>query len=173
MDGERLPSITQMLTISGHSDDTWYTQESADRGTAIHQAATRFDLGALELADVPEGHRGSVSAYIAASRALRPVWELIEVAMVDPTWTWCGRPDRIGRVLGSRACLEIKSGAPEPSHSLQLALQAILVAGQGGLPAELYARYGLYLKASGRFKLERFTSLRDYDVARDVIRRCT
>jgi hypothetical protein len=48
-----------------------------------------------------------------------------------------------------------------------------LVAGQGGLPAELYARYGLYVKPSGRFKLERFTSLRDYDIARDVIRRCT
>ena len=43
LDGERVPSVTQVLSVCGLIDDTWYTEESRQRGQAIHLATKLLD----------------------------------------------------------------------------------------------------------------------------------
>jgi hypothetical protein len=68
--------------------------------------------------------------------------------------------------------LEIKTGAPEKSHQVQTALQAMLVAHHFNLSPELLQRTCLYVKDTGKFTLLEHVARRDFDEARDVIRAC-
>ena len=38
LDGEVLPSVTGILREMGFVDDTYFTEDSAARGTAVHRA---------------------------------------------------------------------------------------------------------------------------------------
>jgi hypothetical protein len=75
----RLPSITQILAATnGNGPSPFYTEESAERGTRIHKATARYDLGAgwgddLLYTDVPR-----VRAYAAFCFALHPIYDEIE-----------------------------------------------------------------------------------------------
>lgn len=42
LDGKRLPSVTGILKAVGKIDATWYTEESRDRGTKVHQAIASY-----------------------------------------------------------------------------------------------------------------------------------
>jgi hypothetical protein len=171
--GEQLPHITSLLERSGLVDTEWMTEESAARGQRVHQLCAQFDYGAIEdPASVVSAEKAYLLAYVKASEALRPTWTHIEVAMVHPSLGFAGRPDRCGAIRRAKTVLEIKSGAPHKAHGVQTALQCVLIAGQGvGLPAEHYRRLVLYVKPSGKFKLEEMVNRRDYDVAFDILRR--
>lgn len=170
--GEALPSITQMLARTGWVDDAWWSEEACERGRCVHELTASYDLGALDPATCVSKYRGWLLAYVAAMRALAPTWTHVEIPLVDPVHRFGGRPDRAGQVFGLRTVLEIKSGQPAKGDDKQTALQAILLASQGGLPAEHYERLALYLKPTGRFKLEQHKDRHDFDEARRIIRLC-
>ena len=171
--GETLPSITQMLKSTCWVDDTFFSEDSCDRGTAVHTLTADYDLGALHLETCVSPFRGYALGWAQAARALRAEWSHIEVPMVHRRYRFGGRPDRIGIVIGGlKTVVEVKSGAPTKSHAIQTALQAVLAADEGGLPAEHYQRLAVYLKPNGKFSIERFINRRDFDVALDVIRTC-
>jgi hypothetical protein len=172
--GETLPHITQMLEATGHVDSTWFTAEARDRGTAVHRLCADLDHEALEPSDLDEKdpYRNYLLAYAQALQIIRPTILDIEVPAVHVVHRYGGRPDRRAIVYGLQAVLEIKSGDPEKAHPIQCALQAILVAPELQLPPEVIGRFALYLKPTGKWKLEYFTRRRDFDVARQVIREC-
>ena len=180
--GEQIPHITGMLTRTGWVDDTWYTEESRERGSIVHWLCTQYDLGALDHdiatyrgsveAGDPLPYAGYLLAYDAFTKAVRPQWNAIEIACVHPGFHFGGRPDRAGKIFGARCVLEIKTGGKEKAHLIQTALQAILLAGEGGLPAEHYVRYAVYLKPNGKAPLERFKDRGDFDKAYQVIKEC-
>jgi hypothetical protein len=172
LDGRQIPSITQMLQLTGWVDDTYYTEASRIRGTAVHDLCTEFDLGALDPAESESRYKGWLLAYQAAMRMLRPSWELIEIPAVHPLHKFGGRPDRKGRVFKLHTIAEIKSGVREKAHKIQLALQAILLSAEHPLPAEHYQRLALYVQQNGKFKLEQHDDPRDFAEARRVIKRC-
>jgi hypothetical protein len=176
--GAVLPHITGMLQQAGWIDDTWMTEESSIRGTAVHRLTADYDLGALHVESCVSRHRGYLLGHVKAMGISRPEILSVEEPIVHPAHRFGGRPDRVVKMFGLHGVLEIKSGvrpspprAGEPtSHELQTALQAILVAADLNLPAELVARFCLYLKANGRFKLEEHKQQRDFDYARRIIR---
>lgn len=172
--GEELTHITSMLARTGWVDDAWMTEESSVRGRRVHQLTADYDLGVDRecAAAVLYGHQGYLLAHIAAMRSIAHHWDAIEVPLVHPQYRFGGRPDRVGTALGLRSVLEVKSGQPQKGHQIQTALQAILVAAEGGLPADHYQRLALYLKPTGKFKLEIFKDRRDFDEARRIIRKC-
>lgn len=172
LNGRQIPSITQMLKLTGWVDDTYYTEASRVRGTAVHDLCTEFDLGALDPVECESRHKGYLLAYAAAMRPLKPAWDAIEVPGVHPTFKFGGRPDRVGRVFKLQTVLEIKSGVREKAHAIQLALQAILLNAERPLPAEHYQRLALYVQSTGKFKLESHENPRDFREARRVIARC-
>jgi len=171
LDGVLVPSITQMLKATGWVDPAFYTEAARARGQKVHTLAMAHDLGSLDLHHVVQ-HRGYVLAYLEAMRAIRPTWDAIEEPAVHSGYPFAGTPDRVGTLFGAQGIADIKTGAPEPADAVQLALQAILISANGGLPPTSYLRANLYLKASGRYTLVRHPHRRDFDHAYRVLDAC-
>lgn len=175
--GAQLPSITQMLLQTGWVDDRWYTDAARNRGTAVHRLCADYDLGALDVAQLrvvipPVPYLGYLLAHVKAMQILQPEILEIEQTHVHAVHRYAGRLDRVLKVHNLVSVLEEKSGQPEAAHAIQTALQAILVADEYDLPAEMFGRYALYLKHNGRFRLMPHDKLSDFDEARKVIRQC-
>ena len=166
----RVPSITQLLKMSGHVDDRYYTEESRQRGTAVHELTKDFDLGALTLPSLDSLHRGYVLGYIAACEAFKPTWDQIEEPDVHPTFRFGGRPDRVGTVIGLRTICEIKTGVKVKHHGIQVAMQSILISWRVGLAPIQWQRLCLYLRATGKFSIERYDNPRDFDEAYRILK---
>ena len=166
----RVPSITQLLKLSGHVDDRYYTEESRQRGTAVHELTKDFDLGALTLPSLDSLHRGYVLGYIAACEALKPAWDQIEEPDVHPTFRFGGRPDRIGTVMGRQTVCEVKSGVKAKHHAIQVAMQTILISWRVGLAPEHWQRLCLYVRRTGRFSVEVHDNPRDFDEAYRILK---
>lgn len=180
LDGALIPSITQMLERTGHISEAYYTAESAERGHEVHQLCAAWDLGAIEdLAGFQSvRYKGWLLAYVAFGKTVPHIWTSIEEAYANVELRFGGRPDRVGKVWGVEAIVDLKSGGPEEWHGLQTALQDILI---GGLPVGVRKRYGLYLQKNGRFRFIPHDGSNpscsqgrgDYDEAYRIIRECT
>jgi len=173
--GEVYPHITGMLKDAGLVDDKWYTEESRERGSCVHRLTADYDLGSFEredLAQIDSLYKGWLSAHVDAMEKIKPTWTKVEEPLVHPVYRYGGRCDRVGEVYGAVAVLEIKTGGIEAAHAVQLALQALLVAEDVGLPAETIQRYALYLKRTGRWTLQRFPNRADFNQARRIIKLC-
>ena len=171
LDGVLVPSITAMLKATGWVNPAFYTEAARDRGVKVHTLAMAHDLGSLDLRHV-EQHRGYALAYLEALRTIKPVWDAIEEPAVHPGYPYAGTPDRVGSMFGAKGIVDLKTGAPSPADAVQLALQAILLSANGGLPATSYLRANLYLQASGRYTLVRHPHRRDFDNAYRVLDTC-
>jgi len=175
-DGRVLPSITQMLETAGYIDDRWFTEESSERGTAVHDLCEDYDRGLGDVATCASRYRPWLLAYAAAMDLLRPQWDEIEAPAVHPTWRFGGRPDRVGRIFGACAILDIKTldkgWRLDKATPLQTALQAVLVSGHHPLPAPAWKRYALYLRPNGKFRPYEHTNRSDLDRAYEIIRQC-
>lgn len=171
--GVVLPHITGMLEAAGWIDDTWFTEESSERGTMVHRLTADYDLGAIEdPADVSSRYKGWLLAHVAALAIMRPTILAVEQPLVHTTLKFGGRPDRDVTLYAARSVLELKSGVPHKAHPIQTALQAILIGHQAGLPAVSIQRYCLYLRGDGKFKLEHHADRRDFTEAERIIRQC-
>lgn len=171
--GQEYPHITGMLVEAGYVNPRWFTEESRERGSAVHRMTADYDLGALEPTDevvANSAYKGWLLAHVKAVQMIRPTFEHIEEPRVS-RYGFGGRPDRDGLVYGAVSVVEIKSGGYEAAHPIQMALQAILVGEERNLPPEGIQRYCLYLKKNGKSKLEHFIAGRDFDEAYRLIRR--
>jgi len=168
--GEELPHITGMLWQTNWIDDRWYTEESCDRGQAVHKLTADFDLGALDPDMCVSPFRNYLLAHVKAMTTLRPEILSVEEPIAHGHYRFAGRPDRVERIYGLLSVLEIKSGDPEKSHQIQTALQAILTSSRTNLPAEMWGRFALYVKKNGKFKVEQHRDRKDFDEAYRIIR---
>ena len=170
---ERVPSITQMLNDTGWIDDSFFSDESCERGRLVHALTVDYDLGALpDPVSLECKYKSFVLAYVKVMRVIKPRWTHVETAMFDLADRWGGRPDRVGKVWGAWAVLEIKTGVQAKATPVQLALQAILAAPEFHLPPEQILRYELKVRGTGRGTLLEHRDQRDFDRARKVIHEC-
>lgn len=166
-----LPHITELLERAGLIDDRWYTEESCERGSCVHRLTADYDLGAMtDMERTTSKYKGWLAAHVRAMEMIPHEWHHVEEPMAHRVLRFGGRPDRVGLIYGAVGVLEVKSGPWTKAHPIQTAIQAILVEGETGLPGEALTRYGEYVKANGRFKLEEFTDPRDFKEARRIIR---
>ena len=170
--GEVLPSITQLLEAAGLVDSTWYSEDSRERGTAVHDLCAQFDLGSLNPAMCWSPYKPYLMAHVAAMGILKLEILAVEEPLAHPTLRYAGRPDRILSIGGVKGCYELKTGKPEPAHCVQTAAQAVLISAELNIPAEMLARFACYLKPNGRFHVERHTNRQDFDRWMKVLREC-
>jgi|SRR5215510_6292703 len=171
--GEIYPHITGMLASTGWIDDGWYTEESSERGTAVHRLTADYDLGALDVVSCTSRFRNYLLGHIAAVKAVQVEMLAVEEPLVHSRYKFGGRPDRDALVVRARSVWEIKSGVADRSHQIQTALQAILVADEAKLPERSILRFCCYVNAKGRFKVEEHKSMSDFVEAHRIIARCT
>lgn len=169
---ERLPNITTMLEMGGHIDPRWYTEEGRRRGKAVHDLTAKWDLGLIDrnLHACRSPYVGYLVQHVALDGLVRPEWQHVEVPFMHGGFRFAGTPDRVGVVYGMLSVAEEKTGGLEAWHGIQLALQAILVAPQFGVPAEAIARWGWYLEAD-RYRLYQYQNGADFREAHRLIRR--
>lgn len=176
--GQVYPHITGMLEATGWIDDRWYTEESSERGRAVHRLTADYDLGALAIDGCESRWRPWLLAYVKAIGILRPRILTVEEPLVHPRYRFGGRPDRTVQLSGVRGhpgplgVLEVKTGGVEKSHQIQTALQAILIADDHRIHPETVQRHCLYIHDNGKFKLQPNIDRRDFDDARGVLVKC-
>lgn len=170
--GEVLPHITGMLERTGWVDDRWYTEESSDRGTAVHRLTADYDLNALHVASCTSVFRGYLLAHVKAVDILKPKMLAVEEPMVHHVLRFGGRPDRDMIAMKQRGVWEVKSGSPSKAHQIQTALQAILVAQEANLPPESLLRLCCYVKDKGKYSVVEHKERRDFQEALRIIREC-
>lgn len=153
-----VPGLHAVLRAGGHEEGGgWFTQEHQARGAAVHAATLTYDLTGDVLV-LPAAWAGYLAAYVALRAALRCRWRWAEHPRVHRRLRYASILDRVGRVNGHPAVVELKTGYPAPWHGVQLAGADGLLPG----PTGVRKRYGFYLGADGRFVVREYTSAGDY-----------
>jgi hypothetical protein len=157
LNGERLPSITQILKGEGFIDTAFFTEYGRDRGSIVHRITHWHDTGELDPESVDPALEGYLSAWrkFRAESGFKPY--IIEQPMASEVYRFAGTPDRIGVMDGDDAIPEIKTGEVQPWTGLQTAAQEILY----GKRAK---RYAVRLTEDGKYKLIPFTDRNDRGV---------
>lgn len=168
----QIPNVTGMLKKTGWIDDTHYTEGARERGQAVHQLTSEYDLRALDVDRLVSPWRGYVLGHVEAMKQLRPTWLAVEEPVVHPHYLFGTRPDRVMKAFKAVGVIDQKTGDPEPWHQLQTALQAIAVSWKYGLAPEAMERYAEYLTIAGRARVIQHPKRRDFDEAYRIINVC-
>jgi hypothetical protein len=130
-------------------------------GSATHRACELSDRGDLDEASLDP----ALAPYLAQWRKFCAdyacEWEWIEAPFFHNTMRYAGTVDRIGKVKGERAVLDIKTSASlYPSVGPQTAAYA---RAHDPTTGQLLKRYGLRLSATG-YELKPYTDPADWSV---------
>lgn len=122
-EGQMFDSVTTILKEEGFIDDRWYQKSGTERGSAVHEATAAIDRGDLTAADF---QGTEIYPYLEAwelfkiDTGFKPI--IIEKPMVNTSLMYAGTLDRFGTWNeGTKIILDIKTGAHELWHGLQLA----------------------------------------------------
>lgn len=140
------PSNTQILRAEGYYDTRWFTQESRDRGSAVHLAIQLLEEGRLDWATVDEVVLPYVRAYEAFRNEMDFVPIFIEAMGCHPIYLYAGRPDVVGILNDNELTIpDYKTGVRQDWMALQLAGYAELLPYLQGYD-EALIEYGEILK---------------------------
>lgn len=152
--GQRLLSVTEILKGAGlvdHLADEYYL----DRGTKIHKACQFFDEGTLDFKALDPIILPYVEAWMDFKAASRIKIIAIEKMVRHKELGYAGRLDRLGKMNGLKAVIDIKTGQIPEFAKFQLAAYAHAAGGP-------MWRIGVHLKADGSYSLMPF-SWSDYE----------
>jgi len=158
--GEKeLPSVTRVISSAGLVDSQWFTEQAAMRGTYLHQATVLDDKNDLD----EESLHPLIQPYMAAWRKFKDessvVFDLFEHPVHSEQWGYAGTLDRVGTLNGRSAIFDIKTGAQDRTHGLQLAAYKEALAWHTPL-----ARFGIYLTDDGKYKVVEYKDTNDFKV---------
>ncbi len=154
--GQKLPSVTEIISNSSLIDKKWFTDYAATRGTYVHEACALLDNGKLAEDYLDDVLEPFVEAYKKFKRLEMFDWDEIEISCVNEKMGFAGTPDRV-QLSKIPVILDIKTGVKMPWHGIQLAGYALLK----NIP--FAKRYSLYLKNTGKFALVEYRDSRDVD----------
>lgn len=151
--GRRLLSVTQALQACNLVDDDWYTEQSRQRGRFVHKAVMLEEQGRLDESTIDERLLGYIGAYRAFKRdvPLGPC-EWLEQPLADPVLGFAGTPDQVRPVRDVLTLLDLKSGAPHPTHALQTSGYVHLLTVHNP-DWRFLPRAALYLRKNGAYQL--------------------
>ena len=172
LDGVKVPySVTQVIEEAGLVDSEYFTEESRQRGNAVHLATQYLDEGRLNWLSVDPRVRPYVEGYQAFVEETGFKLTSIEQMIHDEIYGYAGKYDRTCTLTTSRLLrhdltrpflLEIKSGVYDPSWALQTA----------AYEAKLFRRHrriAVQLMLNSRYKLHHFNDPNDIKVFRALI----
>lgn len=154
--GEILPSVTTVLKDMGFygNAESWFTEESATRGTYVHRLIQYYLEGTLDFRTIDDGLRPYLDAWqrFEVDTGFSPME--IEKAMASETHRFAGTVDYVGLLSCGPSIIDLKSGAVGPVVGLQTAGYELLL----DKPVK---RFALQLKDDGRYKLTEFKDRND------------
>lgn len=146
------PSVTAILQKAGLIDPTWFTEESRQRGSAVHLAAEYFDRGTLIFDDLDPQIAAYLRGFIQFRSNGHPLsaHEWIETPLKDPGGLYAGTADRI-LINRPRSVWDLKTGDPKAADKYQLAAYTNVLE-----DPESYRRFCLYLRPNGTYRVREF-----------------
>jgi len=162
LDGKVLPSVTKLLVAEGFVDTTWFTEWSREKGGYVHLACHLEDINDLDESTLDPLLIPYLEAYRAFKRDSNFIVESSEVPLASEAYQFAGTPDKVGKLNGSPAIIDIKSGLVSPVVGLQLAFYEILT-------YRPHKRFGLQLTADGKYKLIPFTGRQDRNLCLSIL----
>lgn len=148
-----LPSVTQILDRAGLINKAWYTRSGQVRGTIVHSITAMIDQG-LSVIWGDLDVAGYIAAYLTFKEESGFVPISVEKRVYDLELGYAGTVDRIGTLQDKTVILDIKTGAAEKWHGIQLQAYATAL-------DKKYPLYGLYLRENGTYRLQKHRNTRD------------
>ena len=149
IDGEVVPGLTDIFMDLGIINIRWYTEGSRDRGTAVHKITEMYDRGSLDMNSVDPRLIGFLEGYKLFHEEVKPKVLEIELPVGHRLLRYASKIDRIYNIKNiGKAIVDLKSGAKERWHKLQLSAQHMAYS------KEPLSLFDLYLKSNGTYKLE-------------------
>ena len=145
-----IPSVTQVLKNAGLIDDRFFTTESRERGSAVHELCQRYANGERR-DDLGRGLASLeyVNALAAWFRDRRP-YAIATEQMIEGNidgHRYAGTFDLLAEVDGKRWLIDYKTGAGAKWHPAQIAAYALAVNPDKCMMLHLRAD-GTYLEAT-------------------------
>ncbi len=165
LDGAKvLYSVTGVIEEAGLVDSEYFTEESRQRGAAVHLATQYLDEGRLNWLSVDSRIRPYVEGYQAFKEETGFVPTSIEQKIHDEIWGYAGKYDKTGEVPTPLQLwlVEIKTGQYADWWGLQLAAYEAKL-------SRRHLRVAVQLMPNGRYKLHRFNDHGDIKVFRSFI----
>ncbi len=161
--GVRLPSVTEVLALSGMTDysmvDPLVLAHAAERGQRVHEWIELEEGGYVEAGTEPDP---LIAPYVSAWRLFQKEtgWraEAVEEVVVNRVFRYAGTLDQrgwLGMQAPAKALLDVKCvAALQPSTALQLE-------GYSCCLEEPHRRYALRLCPNGTYRLECYRRVAD------------
>ena len=113
------PRVTAVIKAAGLIDDRWFTDDLAERGTAVHLACQYLDEGDLDEGSLADDVRPRMEAYKKFKAEVQPRIVAIEQRVEHQTMRYRGTLDRIVEIGGYGGILDIKGPAKAAWHGVQ------------------------------------------------------
>lgn len=165
LDGDVLSHITAV--IAAVQPVTFFTEESRDRGTAVHACVESIVKGDGNLEDLVHAEPDAVGYIKALERFFsekKLKVKLCEFPLYHSRYLYAGTLDLYGTIDGRKEpdVIDVKSGVSHPSHGLQTAAQAeLLFNNKYKKPRR---RFSLLLQPDGQYKLVQHKEHTDFSV---------
>ena len=155
-----VPSVTSILRVAGLYQEQYFNEESRRRGKYIHKAILYYLQDDLDIESTPQEYRGYIEAFIRFNNEVKPIIAIgkCEVSKFSTTFRYGGTPDIIASFNNNESIIDLKTGAETPVTGIQLAGYSLLY------PDMRLKRYGLYLKADGKYKLIPYQDRNDKNI---------
>lgn len=161
---EPLGGFTEVFKSLGLIETSFYTDEGKDRGQSVHLLCQAYDEGheidESKIQDARTLARFQAYKRFRAETGFRP--DRIERPSHNAHLGIACTPDRTGVLSSVTVTIDLKGGAKQKWHSYQTAFQNLCLYENYAS----YPRYALYLKDSGRYKLDPHTDPYDFEIAR-------
>jgi len=157
LNGNPLPSVTQILSDLGFIDKNFFTEYGRTRGKFVHLACELDDKSELD----EEGLDSALLPYLTAWRSFKRDTgikiEAIEKPVVSEIYRYAGTLDRLGIFNNAPTIIDIKSGAISPWVGLQLAAYEIA-------ENKRLKRFAVQLMETGKYKLHTYAGPQDRQI---------
>lgn len=162
IDGEVLPSVTQILEAEGFIDYSMIPPDIREaamaRGQAVHRSIHFLHEEDLDWSSVDPDIRPYLDAYQRFRAESGFVPERVEARVFHPTYGYAGTLDLDGIYRGQPTLIDTKTGHLPRWTRLQTAAYAACLEGPR-------LRFGLELRGDGTYRLDGpYTDPRDLDV---------
>jgi len=146
----KCPSVTGVIKSSGiiHLADDFYLT----RGSNVHDLIMFYDQNDYDPLETQRfGLDGYVDGWAAFLRDAGSslIFDEIEVPKYSKTYHFRGTPDRAGEYLGRSSIFDVKTGAEQKWHPIQLGGYEILL----DKPCE---KYDIYLPGNGKYRIKKW-----------------
>ena len=169
VNGERWPSVTQILRDAGLINTRFYDTAARDRGSMVAQAIEYANDGDLDESSLDPQLRGYVEAWRKFLDDTSATVVESELVVCNPSLRYCGKADAIVRATVARDGLDLlrfpggnpeiiidaKTGGSEFWHPYQL------IAYKRCLPAPTIQRCNVYLRDDGTYTCKWYSLARD------------